>query len=69
MVIPASRGKLRTQGSEDELIPLGINDAIYFNPLWPIVLIKPCIKKIYLMNLDLDQKLHKMALIPLLGTG
>jgi hypothetical protein len=33
MVIPASRGKLRTQGSEDELIPLGINDAIYFNPL------------------------------------
>jgi hypothetical protein len=54
MKIPVSRGKLRTQQSEDKLIPLVIYDVIYFNPLRPIDLTKPCIKKIHLKKLDLN---------------
>jgi hypothetical protein len=69
MVIPAGRDKLRTQQSEDKLISSVIYDAIYFNTLWPIDLIKQCIKKIHLLNLDPDKKLRKITLMSLLGNG
>jgi hypothetical protein len=66
MVILDGRRKLHTQQSEEKLIPSVIYDAIYFNSLSLIDLIISCIKKIHLMNLDQDQKLCKMASMPLL---